>query len=552
VAAETKRQASMNGTKSEFDVVVIGVGFGGLRMMWELHQLGMSVKAFERGSDVGGTWYWNRYPGARTDCEAWVYCMFFDEQLKQDWDWPERYPQQRDVERYLRHVADRFDLRKDIQFDTTITSAVYDEARNLWMVSTEHGETVTCRYLISATGLLHMAYEPPFPGLDTFCGEWYLTSQWPKESVEFGGKRVALVGTGATGVQVVPEVARMADHLRVFQRTPNYVVPNRNHPLEASQRNEIKRTYDRILEQVRQHSFAFPMDPAGRVYDEDRSAEEVRRILDAAWEAGGFYYLFTAFDDLLIDMRSNEIASEYLRDKIRTIVKDPETAEKLIPNYPFGSKRPPLGHSYYEAFNRDNVDVVDVSGNPIAEITPRGIRLENGDEHEADIIIFALGFDAFTGVLTQMDVRGRGGVTMKEKWVEGPHTYLGITVDGFPNFFMLSGPQSPFANIPVVLDKSVAFIGRVLRYMRERGLDRTEPTEEAVKVWGDTCDALLDVVPPIKAGLTVRSWFVGTNIPGKKPGVLIYLGGAASYFDQLDQVADRDFDGLTMAVPASI
>ena len=541
------RQGQPNGTSGvDFDAVVIGMGFGGLRMMWELYQLGMSVKGFERGSDVGGTWYWNRYPGARTDSEAWVYCMLFDEELKQDWDWRERFPQQRDVERYLQHVADRFDIRKDVQFDTTVVSSEYDEERNLWTVRTDRGEDLTCTYLVSATGLLHVAYEPPFPGLDSYQGEWYLTSRWPREAVAFEGKRVAVVGTGATAIQIVPEVAKMADQLVVFQRTPNYVLPSRNHPLEESQRNEIKRNYDKIIEQLRKQPFAFPMDPAGRVYDEERSPEEVRRILDAAWERGGFYYLFTAFDDLLVDTRSNKLASDFLREKIRTIVEDPVLAEKLCPKYPYGGKRPPLGHFYYETFNRDNVNLVDVSVNSISEITPRGIKLVNGEEHEADIIIFALGFDALTGALTHMDLRGRDGVTMKETWNEGVHTNLGLTVTAFPNFFMLSGPQSPFANIPAVLDRSVAFIGRILRYLSDRNLDRIEPTENATQEWGAKCQALLEAAPPIKAGLTVNSWFLGANIPGKKPSVLFYFGGAAGYFDQLDQVAERDFSGFAI------
>jgi cyclohexanone monooxygenase len=555
VSIAEDRLGHTNGTRDvDFDAVVIGMGFGGLRMMWELHQLGMSVKGFERGSDVGGTWYWNRYPGARTDSEAWIYCMFFDDELKQDWDWDweERFLQQREVERYLRHVADRFDIRKDVQFDTAVVSSRYDERRNVWTVRTDRGDEVTCTYLISATGLLHVAYEPPFPGLADYQGEWYLTSRWPQEPVDFAGKRVAVVGTGATAVQIIPEVAAMAETLTVFQRTPNYVLPSRNHPLEESQRNEIKRNYDKIIEKLRKQPFAFPMDPAGRVYDEDRAPEEVRRILDAAWERGGFYYLFTAFDDLLVDTRSNTIASEFLREKIRTIVEDPVTADKLTPKYPYGGKRPPLGHFYYETFNRDDVELVDVSENSISEITANGIKLAHGDEYEADIIIFALGFDALTGALTHMDLRGRGGVAMKEKWSEGVHTHLGLTVAGFPNFFMLSGPQSPFANIPAVLDQSVAFIGRVLRYLRERNLVRIEATEEASAEWAEKCQALLDAAPPIKAGLTVSSWFLGANIPGKKPSVLFYFGGAAGYFEELAQVADSDFAGFAMASRASV
>jgi cyclohexanone monooxygenase len=328
------------------------------------------------------------------------------------------------------------------------------------------------------------------------------------------------------------------------------VLPSRNHPLEQSQRDEIKRTYDQIMAKVRVQPFAFAMDPAGRMYDENRGPAEVSRILDAAWEAGGFYYLFTAFDDLLVDVRSNELASEYLRNKIRAIVNNPETAEILVPNYPYGGKRPPLGHFYYETFNRDNVDLVDVRGNPIDRITRHGIRLHDGTEYEADIIIFALGFDALTGALTGMDLRGVDGVSMKDNWADGVHTHLGMTVAGFPNFFMLSGPQSPFANIPAVLDQSASFIGRLLTHAGDRGAHRIESTDAAVKAWGEQCQALLEAAPPIKAGLTVSSWFVGANIPGKKPSVLFYFGGAAAYFAELDKVAEHDFDGFSIGVGA--
>jgi len=538
---------SANGAQStHFDALVIGAGFGGMRTLWELRKLGLSARVLESGSNVGGTWYWNRYPGARTDSEAWVYCFSFDKGLMQEWDWPESFPQQRDMERYFQHVADRFDMRKDIQFNTYVESAVYNEAANIWTVETAQGETFTCTYLIAATGFLHVPKELPFEGLKSFQGEWYKTANWPKEPVDFSGKRVAVVGTGATGVQVIPVVAQMAEHLTVFQRTPNYVIPGRSHTLEAPELAEIKRNYNKILNQTEKHVFGFAMDPAGKVYD-DASPEERKRILDAGWEAGGFRYLFGTFDDLLINERANAEASEFVRNKIRSIVKNPETAELLCPkNHPYGGKRPPMGQQYYETFNRDNVTLVDVSSNPIADVTPTGIRLRGGEEYEVDVIIFALGFDALTGSLTRMDVRGAQGQSLKDKWRHAPSTYLGICVDGFPNLFMLSGPQSPFANIPVVIEKAVSFIGKTLEHARKEGKTRIESKPDAVVAWGRHCQSLLDMSPIIKAGENVNSWFAGTNVEGKARGVYFYYGGAAGYFTEVKKVIDAGFPGFAL------
>lgn len=532
----------MNTYSRYYDVIVVGAGFGGLRTLWELRQLGLTARVLESGTGVGGTWYWNRYPGARTDSEAWVYCFSFDKALQQEWDWPERFPQQRDMERYFNHVADRFDMRKDIQFETRVVSADWIDDQNRWRVRTESGETFVCTYLVGATGLLHISKDPPFPGLETFRGQWYKTSNWPKTPVDFTGKRVAVVGTGATGVQVIPVVAQQCAHLTVFQRTANYVVPGRNHPLDAQDLAEIRRDYEKIWAQTERHVFGFAMEPAGRSYG-SVSPEERHRILDAGWEAGGFRYLFQTFDDLLVDERSNAIASEFIRNKIRSIVRNPQTAELLCPkNHPYGGKRPPMGQFYYETFNRPNVSLVDVADNPIDVVTRTGLRLRNGEEHEVDIIIFALGFDALTGALARMNVRGRSGETLEEKWRAEPRTFLGISVDGFPNLFMLSGPQSPFANIPVVIDKAVSFIGRALRHAGRRG-DRLEATPEAVERWCQRCQELLDMSPIIKAGEGVNSWVAGANLSGKAHGVYFYFGGVSGYFDELRKIEENGFAG---------
>ncbi len=528
----------------DVDAVVVGAGFGGLRLVHELRQLGLSFRVFEAGTDVGGTWYWNRYPGARTDSESWVYCYSFDRELMQEWDWPERFPRQDHVLEYLRHVADRFDMRKHIQFQTRVTSAVYDETANTWTVGTDHGQTVTCRYFITAAGILSVAYQPPFKGLDSFAGKWYQTSSWPKEPVDFTGKRVAVVGTGATAVQVIPVVAQTAAHLTVFQRTPNYVMPGRNHPLDDPQRTAIKRDYDAIWEQAHKQVFAFPMDPANRTIA-DVTPEQLHQVLEAGWEAGGFRYIFETFDDLLIDQRCNDAAAEFVRNKIRAIVKDPVTAELLCPKtHPVGGKRPPLGHFYYETFNRSNVSLVDVRNNPIEEITPAGIRTGT-DEYEFDVIIFAVGFDAVTGPLTNVDIRGAHGRTIKDDWATGPKTHLGIAANGFPNMFMILGPQGPFANLPPIIEKQVEFVGRTISRARADGCDRIETTAEAASAWADNCDFLLNATL-LTQGTTDHAWFLGANIPGKKPSTLFYFGGAGGYFAELDKETDAEFPGFVM------
>jgi cation diffusion facilitator CzcD-associated flavoprotein CzcO len=533
--------ASRSGSgATSFDAIVIGAGFGGLRMLHELRQLRLSVKVIEAGSDVGGTWYWNRYPGARTDSESWVYAFSFSKELQDEWNWSERFPAQPETLAYLQHVANRFDMRKDIQFNTRVLSAIYDDSSKVWTVTTDQGQTYTCRYFITAAGLLSLPYKPAFPGLEDFKGEWYITGRWPKEGVDFAGKRVSVIGTGATAVQAIPIIAHTAAHLTVFQRTPNYVLPARNCTMTEDELRSIRSNYDAIWEQARNHPFGFAMDYAGRTAA-GVTPEEHQRILEGGWETGGFRYIFETFDDIFIDEKSNAVAAEFVRNKIRAIVKDPVKAELLCPkDYPLGGKRPPLGHFYYESFNRKNVSLVDVSENPITRITANGVRV-GSDEYKADIIVFATGFDAATGTLTSMDIRGKGGVTLKEKWRGGPRTHLGIGVDGFPNMFMICGPQSPFANIPVVIDGMVEWIGRAIRHLRDNGLDAMEATPEAVDNWRQHVDDLVNatVLPKGK-----RSWFLGDNIPGKPHVVLFYFGGAGAYRQECQAMADRGFEGF--------
>ena len=531
------------GADPDFGAIIVGAGFGGLRMLYELRQLGISSKVIDAASDVGGTWFWNRYPGARTDSESWVYCYSFSRELEQEWDWAERYPSQPEVLSYLQHVADRFDLRKDIEFDTRVESAVYDEDTNLWTITTDRGDTSTCTFFISATGPLSRPLDPPFPGLDSFEGDWYLTARWPDNQIDFAGKRVGIIGTGATGVQLVPELAEQGAQVTVFQRTPNFVIAAGNRQLTDEERNDIKNRYDEIWARTQQQPGGFAMDGTTRSVKQS-TREEQQQVFDEVWQAGGFQFLFQTFNDIMLNDRSNEAAAEFIRSKIQSIVNDPATAELLSPKgYPLGAKRPPLGHSYYEAFNRDNVTLVDVSTNPIERITPTGVRTGT-DDHELDVLIFATGFDGSTGALMAMDIRGRNGESLQEKWVDGPRTYLGLAVDGFPNMFMVSGPQSPFANIPVIIDNAVRWIGRAVSHERLDHLDYLEATPDAVQAWVEETEMVLNA-SMVRRGESVHSWFLGANVEGKPHAAFFFHGAANTYFDRIRDVADHGFDGFS-------
>ncbi|MFE5705398.1 flavin-containing monooxygenase [Rhodococcus koreensis] len=540
---QTNDQQDHNGESlTEVDAVVIGAGIGGLRMLHQLREQGLTVQVFEAAPDLGGTWFWNRYPGARTDSESWTYAYSFSKELQDEWDWSERFPTQDEVYRYLSHVADRFDLRRDIAFDTRVESAVYDEDSARWLVTVAGGRRYRCAYLVTALGLLSLPYKPDFKGLEDFEGQWHVTGRWPQEEVDFTGKRVAIIGTGATAVQAVPLIAQTAAQLTVFQRTPNYVLPARNYTLTDFEREGIRSSYDEIWRKARKHPFGYAFDRAG-VTKSDVTPEEHQRILERGWETGGFRFVFETFDDMTLDEEANEIASEFVRNKIRAIVKDPETAELLCPkDYPIVSKRPPLGHFYYEAFNRDNVRLVDISQTPIDEITANGIRVGE-DEYTADIIIFATGFDAGTGSYNYIDIRGRGGETLEKKWADGPRTHLGITIDGFPNMFMVSGPQSPFGNIPVVVEGTVEWIGNAVTHLRENGLDTIEPTSEAVASWWQL---LQDYINATLLPKGRHSWFLGANIPGKPRGVLFFFGGVGTYRKTCQAAADSGYADFTL------
>ncbi len=529
--------------QTDYDAIVIGAGFGGLRMLHELRELGLTALVVEAGTDVGGTWYYNRYPGARTDSEAWLYAFSFSQEIQDRWDWAERFPSQGEALSYLQYVAEHCDMRKDIRFSTRVTGACYQESDDRWEVATDDGKTLTCRYFITATGPLSTPYRPNFPGIDDFRGEWYLTGNWPKEPVSFNNKRVAVIGTGATAVQAIPLIAQTAAEVTVFQRTPNYVLPARNAPLSDHDRERYRKNYDAIWARTREQAFAFDFNDAGRNLG-DVSPEECRRILERGWEIGTFRFLFETFDDIFVDEHANEVVSEFVRDKIRSIVTDPETAELLCPkDHPLGAKRPPLGHFYYETFNRDNVKLVNIRDNPITGISEKGVLVGDA-EYEADLIVFATGFDAVTGTLNRLDIRGRDGVALNDRWLGGPSTYLGITVDGFPNLFMVGGPQTPFANIPVIIDGCVDWIGRAIKHLRDSGSAVMEPRSEAVTSWGQHMNELVNMtVLPRSQG----SWFMGGNIPGKPRAVLFYFGGAGNYRKECDAEAESGYPEFQVA-----
>lgn len=527
-----------SGCAVDFDAIIIGAGFGGLRALYEMRKQGKTVCLIDAGTDVGGTWYWNRYPGARTDSEAWAYCYSFSKELQDEWDWPERMPTWNQVQGYLAHVADKFDMRKDIRFGTRATSCIYDEAANQWVIGTSHGQTLRCQYFISAVGWFAVAVEPPFD-MSSFKGEWYMSSKWPKEAVDFTGKRVGIVGSGSTAVQILPVVAKQAAQVTMFQRTPNYVLPGRNHPLDGADMQAIKTNYDRIWAQVREQTFAFPMETSQLRYD-DVDDEQRERIFEFGWEQGGFRFIFETFGDILTDERTNAAAADFVRRKIRSIVKDPNTAELLVPTYPIALKRPPLGNFYYESFNRDNVKLVDVSQHPLVGATETGLATDNA-EYDLDIIIFAIGFDAVTGPLTKMEVRGRGGELVRDKWSAGPRTHLGIVMDGFPNMFIITGPQSPFSNVPPVIDVSVDWIARAIQRAEAEQADVIEARPEAVEGWVRLMQDLLDQTLLGRA-TELKSWFMGANIPGKAHAPLHYFGGAAGYFKEIENSLESNFE----------
>jgi len=529
----------------DFDVVVIGAGFAGLGMLRKLREEhGMSVQVYETGDGVGGTWYWNRYPGARCDSESYMYCFSFSKEMLQDWNWSGKYPEQPEILSYLNHVADRFDLRRNIQFNTRVTSARFLEDANLWEVETDQGDRVTSQFLITGIGCISSGNVPDIKGLDSFQGEQYHTGSWPHEEVDFAGKRVAVIGTGSSGIQSIPVIARQAEHLTVFQRTPQYTIPARHGTIDRKfLEKTVKPNYDDLMERARWSTGGFPMDRDERSALEISAAERLE-IYEASWAEGGIRFLSTSFKDVSTDRRANDTMAEFIRKKIREMVQDPETAEKLMPtDHPFGSKRPLVDTDYFETYNRANVELVDIRHSPIQEITPRGIRTDD-QEFEFDMIVFATGFDAMTGTFFKMDIRGRDGLPLKEKWSEGPKTYLGLQTAGFPNMFMITGPGSPsvLSNMPVSIEQHIDWIADLLQHMREHDIKSVEAETDAEKAWVVHVNEVAEPTMFMQA----NSWYLGANIPGKPRVFMPYAGGVGTYRKKCNEVADNGYEGFIL------
>lgn len=529
--------------KADYDAVVVGAGFAGLYMVHKLRGLGLSVLAFEAGSGVGGTWFWNRYPGARCDVYSLEYSYSFDEGLQREWVWTERYPAQAEILRYIEHVADRFDLRRDIRFNTRVACAHYNEHVNLWSVETEAGEVVTARFCIMASGALSAPRKPDFAGLDDFGGNWYHTGHWPHEPVDFTGQTVAVIGTGSSGIQVTPMVAQQAKRLFVFQRTPNFSIPAWNHPLPDHVQDAWKRDATMLRAKAKATKsgalYEYGQRGAFEVSDEERQRE-----FDARWARGGANFTH-AFNDLFKDKAANELAADYVRGKIREIVKDPAVAAKLTPtDHAIGTKRICVDTDYYATFNRENVTLVDARETPITRITSAGIET-SGDHYAVDSIVFATGYDALTGALTRIDIRGRGGVSLAEKWQDGPKTYLGLMVAGFPNLFTITGPGSPsiLTNVVMAIEQHVDWVGDCLAYMASHTAATIEAEPKAEEDWVNHVREVAEATLHVQA----NSWYMGANIPGKPRVMLPYVGGLGVYTGICNDIAADGYRGFAMA-----
>jgi cyclohexanone monooxygenase len=531
-----------------FDVVIVGAGFAGLYALHRVRGLGLSVRVLEAADGVGGTWYWNRYPGARCDVESLEYSYSFSDELQQEWSWSERYPPQAEVLRYLEHVADRFDLWPDIQLGTQVTAATFDEATARWTIATEDGTMRSARWCVMATGVLSSPQPPSFEGLDSFEGQWYQTGKWPKEPVDFAGKRVGVIGTGSTGIQLIPEVARDAEHVYVFQRTPNFTVPTGNRPMDPELEKGWKAQYAEHRRTARD-SFLGVALPASQRSALEVAPEERTRVFQELWENGGGMPILLSFTDLLIDERANDTIAEFVRDKIRETVSDPEVAEKLIPRgYPIGAKRLAQDDAYFATFNRDNVSLVDIRSAPIERITPTGIRTADG-EYALDVIVFATGFDALTGALLNIDIRGAGGASLRDAWAHGPRTYLGLAIAGFPNLFIVTGPGSPsvLSNMVTSIEQHVDWIADCIAYLRDREIDRIEATQAAQDEWVAHVAEVGDMTLFPRAD----SWYMGANIPGKPRIFMPYVGGVGPYRQRCDEVARNGYEGFELRVARS-
>ncbi|MEO3756894.1 NAD(P)/FAD-dependent oxidoreductase [Mycobacterium sp. B14F4] len=528
--------------RSGVDAVVVGAGFAGLYALHKLRSQGLSVRVFEAAPDIGGTWYYNRYPGARCDVESVDYCYSFSTELEREWNWSEKYATQGEILRYMNWVADKLNLRDGITLNTRVTSAVLDEHALHWRVTTETGEVVTARFCVMATGPLSAALTPEFPGLESFPGELYHTAHWPHEPVDFTGKRVAVIGTGSSGIQSIPIIAEQADRLYVFQRTPNYSVPAGNKPLTDEEREQIKASYAE-RRRLSWHSGGGSPHIAHPKLTLEATPEERRAAFEKRWELGGVLFSKT-FSDQMLDMAANEEARKFYEKKVRAVIDDPEVAELLIPtDHPIGTKRICTDTNYFQTFNKSHVTLVSVRKTPIVSIDADGINTTDA-HYDVDAIVLATGFDAMTGALAKIDIVGRGGASLRDDWAAGPRTYLGLGVDGFPNMFLVSGPGAPavLANMVLHAEAHVNWIADAICYLDEHGYTALEATPDAVDNWIAELDQRAEATLFPKA----NSWYMGANVPGKPRGFMLFLGGFGAYLDICNEVATAGYKGFSL------
>lgn len=541
---------TIDGDIARFDVIVVGAGFSGLYALHHLRELGLRVRVLEKAHAVGGTWLVNRYPGARCDIESIEYSYSFSEEIQQEWVWTETMSAQPEIEAYLNFVADRLDLRRDIDFDTTVVSMCYSDEAAEWTVRTEAGAKLAAPFVVAATGILSVPLEPTIPGMDRFTGASLHTSRWPDGVVDLSGKRVGVIGTGSTGVQLIPVVAREANHLNVFQRSPAYTLPWRVRAFEPGELDELKASYPQIRAAQREHpvgaarlsAFSVLLEMLAKPPLKSASAEERAEAVDNDGIMGALNW-----GDLFFDIEANQMAAELYGQAVARIVDDPETARALTPSHPFACKRPIIDQGYYETFNRDNVTLVDLRADPIESVCPNGIQTASG-LHELDVIIYATGFDAMTGALNRIDVRGRGGASLREFWSEeGPLSYLGLAVAGFPNLFTIQGPGSPSAaaNFVAAMEQNVEWIGACVSYLREHGFRTIEALPEAQHEWVEQATAL--VAPTVLVHPSCSSWYNGGNVPGKKRMYMGYTAGIPDYRRRCDDIAEAGYTGFKLA-----
>ena len=527
-------------TTNEFDAIVVGAGFAGLYMLHRLRQEGFRAKVIEAAAGVGGTWYWNRYPGARCDIQSMLYSYSFSEELQQEWEWKERYAAQPEILSYANHVADRFELRQDIQFESRMTSAVFDESRGRWTISTDRGDVISARFTIMATGSLSTPRRPDFKGLDVFAGDWYHTAFWPHDGVDFSGQRVGMIGTGSSSIQCIPIIAEQAAHLSVFQRTANFSIPAWNHPLGPDEVAQWKSRYAQIRQAVRQGETGVVFE--GNLWAAaDVTEQQQQEELERRWQQGGLV-MWAPFIDVMENENANAIAGDFVRDKIRSTVSDPHVAELLCPaGYPYGAKRVCVDTDYYQTFNRDNITLIDISGTPIQEITATGLST-GAAEYEFDSLVFATGFDAMTGALLNVDIRGKNNFALRDKWSAGPRTYLGIMTAEFPNLFTITGPGSPsvLSNMMISIEQHVDWITDSIVHLRSRNLSCIEATKVAEDGWVDHVNELASATLFPKAD----SWYMGANIPGKPRVFMPYLAGVGPYREICERVAANGYEGF--------